>query len=57
MKAYVQFKGRDIIYKDHGMDVLARFIDELSDIAKIDQAPRMEGRRMTTILAPLKSKK
>ena len=57
VKAYVQFKGRDIIYKDHGMDVLARFIDELSDIAKIDQAPRMEGRRMTTILAPLKSKK
>ncbi len=57
VRAYVQFRGRDIIYKDHGMDILARFIEELSDIAKIDQAPRMEGRRMTTILAPLKSKK
>ena len=57
VRAYVQFRGRDIVYKDHGMELLARFIDELSDIAKIDQQPRMEGRRMTTILAPLKVRK
>ncbi len=57
VRAYVQFRGRDIIYKDHGMELLARFIDELSDIAKIDQAPQMEGRRMTTILAPIKVRK
>ncbi len=57
VRAYVQFRGRDIIYKDHGMDLLARFIEELGDVAKIDQAPRMEGRRMTTILAPLKTRK
>jgi len=56
VRAYVQFRGRDIIYKDHGMDVLRRFIEALSDLAKIDQAPRMEGRRMTTILAPMKKK-
>jgi translation initiation factor IF-3 len=56
VRAYVQFRGRNIIYKDHGMDILRRFIEELSDLAKIDQAPRMEGRRMTTILAPLKKK-
>ncbi len=56
VKAYVQFRGRDIIYKDHGMEVLARFITELEDLAKIDQAPKMEGRRMTTILSPLKKK-
>lgn len=52
VKAWVQFRGRDIIYKDQGMDLLRRFIEELQDIAKIDQPPRMEGRRMTTILAP-----
>lgn len=57
VRAYVQFRGRDIIYKDHGMTLLARFIEALSDVAKIDQEPRMEGRRMTTILAPIKSKK
>jgi translation initiation factor IF-3 len=54
VRAYVQFRGRDIIYKDQGMEMLKRFIEELQDIAKIDQAPRMEGRRMTTILAPHK---
>lgn len=57
VKAWVQFRGRDIIYKDQGMDLLRRFIEELQDIAKIDQPPRMEGRRMTTILAPSNSKK
>ena len=56
VKAYVQFRGRDIIYKDHGMEVLARFIQELAELAKIDQEPKMEGRRMTTILSPLKKK-
>ena len=54
VKAWVQFRGRDIIYKDQGMDILRRFIEELQDVAKIDQPPRMEGRRMTTILAPNK---
>ena len=56
VRAYVQFRGRDIVYKDHGMKLLGRFISELADIAKIDQEPKMEGRRMTTILAPLKKK-
>ena len=54
VRAYVQFRGRDIIYKDHGMELLARFIQELADHAKIDQEPKMEGRRMTTILSPAK---
>ncbi len=54
VRAYVQFRGRDIIYKDHGMELLARFIQELADYAKIDQEPKMEGRRMTTILSPNK---
>ncbi len=56
VRAYVQFRGRDIIYKDQGMAVLQRFMTALKDVAKVDQEPRMEGRRMTTILAPLKSK-
>ena len=56
VRAYVQFRGRDIIYKDQGMDILRRFIEELQDLAKIDQPPRMEGRRMATILAPHKKK-
>lgn len=56
VRAYVQFRGRDIIYKEQGMRVLERLIDSLEDVAKVDQIARMEGRRMTTILAPLKTK-
>jgi len=56
VRAYVQFRGRDIVYKDHGMELLRRFLEELIDVAKIDQEPRMEGRRMTTILSPIKKK-
>lgn len=56
VKAYVQFKGRDIVYKDQGMDLLRRMIEELQDVARIDQQPQMENRRMVTILAPHKNK-
>lgn len=56
VKAWVQFRGRDIIYQDQGMDVLRRFIEDLQEVAKVDQPPRMEGRRMTTILAPTRKK-
>lgn len=56
VRAYVQFRGRDIIYKEQGMVILARFIDALKDVARLDQEPRMEGRRMTVTLAPLKTK-
>ena len=55
VKAWVQFRGRDIIYKDRGLAVLERFIEDLSDIAKVDQPPLMEGRRMVTMLTPEKS--
>ncbi|MEL6614945.1 MAG: translation initiation factor IF-3 [Bacteroidota bacterium] len=56
VKAWVQFRGRDIIYKDQGLDILERFTEDLADISKIDQAPTMEGRRMTMMLAPDKKR-
>ncbi len=56
VRVYVQFRGRDIIFKDHGRLVLARLIKELEDVAKVDTAIRMEDRRMTIILAPRKTK-
>ena len=54
VKAWVQFRGRDIIYKDHGGTLLKRFSDALEDVAKIDSSPKMEGRRMTILLSPQK---
>lgn len=56
VKAWVQFRGRDIIYKEAGSDLLNRFIAELDDISKVDQSPKMEGRRMTIMLSPSKKK-
>ena len=56
VKAWVQFRGRDILYKEHGDSLLKRFIKELEDVARVDQPPRMEGRRMTVILSPMKKK-
>lgn len=57
VKAYVFFKGRSIIYKEHGEEILGRFAEELQDLAKVEQKPRLEGKRMIMILAPLTSKK
>ena len=56
VKAWVQFRGRDIIYKDRGREMLERFIEDLQDLSKVDQPPQMEGRRMTIMLTPEKQK-
>ena len=56
LKAYVQFRGRNIVYKDRGRDVLARFAEELEEVGKVEQMPRMEGRRMIMIMNPKKAK-
>ena len=54
LKAYVQFRGRNILYKDRGRDVLQRFAEELAEEGKIEMFPKMEGRRMIMIMAPTK---
>lgn len=56
LKAYVQFRGRNIIYKDRGRDMLSRFAEELGEIGKVEMHPKMEGRRMIMIMAPLQQK-
>lgn len=56
LKCYIRFYGRSIIYKDKGKERLLDFAERLEDIAKIERAPKMEGKRMFMILAPIKSK-
>ena len=53
IKAYVQFRGRNIVFKDRGRDLLSKFSKELAEEAKIEMHPRMEGRRMIMMMAPL----
>ncbi|MCJ7465889.1 MAG: translation initiation factor IF-3 [Maribacter sp.] len=56
LKAYVFFKGRSIVYKDQGEILLLKLASELEEWGKVEQMPRLEGKRMTMFLAP-KTKK
>jgi translation initiation factor IF-3 len=57
VKAYVFFKGRSIIYKDQGEILLLRLATDLEEFGKVEQMPKLEGKRMTMFLAPLPKKK
>ncbi len=52
VKATVMFKGREILHKELGEELLQRFIDALVDVSKVDQPMRMEGRFLGVMLAP-----
>lgn len=56
LKAYVFFKGRSIVYKDQGEILLLRLASELEEFGKVEQMPKLEGKRMTMFIAP-KAKK
>lgn len=57
VKAAVVFKGREITYTQKGEDLLAKLTEQLSDVAKVDQPAKMEGKSMIVIYAPEKKKK
>jgi len=57
VKAYVQFKGRTIVFKDRGKDLLRRFVAELEGWGVPDYPPKLEDRRMHCTLAPKKTAK
>jgi translation initiation factor IF-3 len=57
VKAYVFFKGRTIVYKEDGEILLLRFANDLEEMAKVEQLPRLEGKRMIIILSPKVIKK
>lgn len=54
IKVDVFFKGRSIVYKEQGEYILLRFAQELEDVAKVEQLPKLEGKRMIMILASKK---
>ena len=53
-KVTVFFRGREIVHKDRGMDILERFVKDLEDVARVDQEPRAEGRTLQMLLVPKK---
>lgn len=57
VKAYVFFRGREIVFKDQGEILLLRFAQQLEDIAKVESMPKLEGKKMIMMLAPKATKK
>src|SRR5262245_40910207 len=49
---YVLFKGRELQHIDEGRRIITQILEKLNDLAKIEKAPSMEGKRMTAMLAP-----
>jgi len=56
VKAYVQFRGRNILFKDRGELMLLKFAQRLEEVGAVEQMPKLEGRRMHLFLSP-KNKK
>jgi len=57
VKAFVFFKGRAIVYKEQGEILLLRFAQDLEEYGKVDQMPKLEGKRMIMFLSPKPKKK
>ena len=56
VKAYVFFRGRSILFSDQGEKLLLRFAVELEDYGRAEQMPKLEGKRMIMMIAPIKKK-
>lgn len=56
VRAYVFFKGRSILFKEQGEVLLLRFANDLEEYGKVEQLPKLEGKRMTISLSPKKKK-
>ncbi|PKP36312.1 MAG: translation initiation factor IF-3 [Bacteroidetes bacterium HGW-Bacteroidetes-15] len=57
VKAFVFFKGRTILFKEKGEILLLRFAQDLEDFGKVEQLPKLEGKRMIMFISPKAVKK
>lgn len=56
VKAYVQFRGRAIVFKDRGELILLKFLKELEELGAAEELPKLEGKRMIVVVSPKKKK-
>ena len=52
VKVTLRFRGREMAHQNLGLKVLERVRDELEELSKVEQFPKMEGRQMTMVIAP-----
>lgn len=55
-KVTMRFRGREMAHQEIGMDLLKRVESDLADIGEVEQFPKMEGRQMTMVLSPKKTR-
>ena len=48
----MRFRGREMTHQEIGMGVLMRVREDLEEVAKVEQSPKLEGRQMTMVVAP-----
>ena len=46
------FRGREMMHQEFGLAILERVVEDLADVAVVEQEPKTEGRNMTMVLAP-----
>ena len=56
VKVTIMFRGREMAHPEFGLNILERLAEDLSDMATIESQPKLEGRNMFMLLAPLKRK-
>jgi translation initiation factor IF-3 len=56
LKVYVFFKGRSILFKEQGTILLLKLAQEIEEYGKVEQLPKLEGKRMTMFISPKKNK-
>jgi len=52
VKLTLRFRGREMVHQDLGINLLERVREELGELAKVEQFPRLEGRQMVMVMAP-----
>ncbi len=52
VKVTMRFRGREMAHQDLGLKVLFKVRDELDELAKVEQLPKMEGRQMIMVVSP-----
>ena len=56
VKAFVFFRGRTIIFKEQGEILLLKLAQALEEIGVVEVMPKLEGKKMTMVIAPIKKK-
>lgn len=52
LKAQLRFSGREVMFKDRGEVMLLKFAQALEDYGKVEQMPKLEGKRMSLLMTP-----